>query len=483
MAQQTLTASTSHPKSLTTCQGRAAELRERISVIQRETVELEEEIKRQKLSREQSTWIPGLTVAESEDPEALDKHLKHLEAQRAALLDRKSHCVSLEVKTELDTKLQAAERHRDQLNIENNRRKVLYERLRFVSDRLSSWEEEKQQVPLEELLGSMLENIRLTNVRDDDVRSIDAELFEDDEPTGVDESKLLTDHLDRFIELFDSAQYEEAALLAARSPRGVLRNLNTMEMFKGVKGPPGSLPPLLLFFQAQLMTALAGEGLSADLSLQLVLCVLQHGDTQLVTHAVTNNKLTFSEELGDILVEHAQKNPAVANMCLTLATVIYEACRLDRKTALSMCRRGLLHSATEFMNHCKDLTFEDCMWVLCRSSSLSLLQLLTEPQRGQAAILSVGGACSTLLADPQQQKLALQLLDSFVSRGRGLLEEMILEDSRSTVDVWANVASRCSKLNRADLSLAVLTILLNQSGTRVLSPDLEGARLMEHVFL
>lgn len=38
----------------------------------------------------------------------------------------------------------------------------------------------------------------------------------------------------RFIELFDSAQYEEAALLAARSPRGVLRNLDTMDMFKGV---------------------------------------------------------------------------------------------------------------------------------------------------------------------------------------------------------------------------------------------------------
>ncbi|XP_035520046.1 clathrin heavy chain linker domain-containing protein 1-like isoform X2 [Morone saxatilis] len=483
MAQQTLAASTSHPKSLTTCQRRAGELRERISVIQRETVELQEEIKRQKSSREQSTWIPGLTVAESEDPEALDKHLKHLEAQRAALLDRKSHCVSLEVKAELDTKLQAAERHRDQLSIENNRRKVLYERLRFVSDRLSSWEEEKQQVPLEELLGSMLENIRQANVRDDDVRSIEAELFEDDEPTGVNESKLLTDHLDRFIELFDSAQYEEAALLAARSPRGVLRNLDTMEMFKGVKGPPGSVPPLLLFFQAQLMTALAGEGLSADLSLQLVLCVLQHGDTQLVTHAVTNNKLTFSEELADILSEHAQKNPAVANMCLTLATIIYEACGLDRKTALSMCRRGLVHSASEFMNRCKDLTFEDCMWILCHSPSLSLLQLLTEPQRGQVAILSVGGACSTLLADPQQQKLALQLLDSFVSRGRGLLEEMILEDNRSTVDVWANVASRCSELNRADLSLAVLTVLLNQSGTRVLSPDLEGARLMEHVFL
>lgn len=34
------------------------------------------------------------------------------------------------------------------------------ERLRFVSDRLSGWEDEKRQVPLEELLGSTLENVR-----------------------------------------------------------------------------------------------------------------------------------------------------------------------------------------------------------------------------------------------------------------------------------------------------------------------------------
>lgn len=64
-------------------------------------------------------------MAESEDPEALDGHLKHLEAQRAALQDRKSRCVSLEVKAELDAELQAAEHRRDQLRTENNTLKVL----------------------------------------------------------------------------------------------------------------------------------------------------------------------------------------------------------------------------------------------------------------------------------------------------------------------------------------------------------------------
>lgn len=64
-------------------------------------------------------------MAESVDLEALDRHLKHLEAQRAALLDEKSHRVSLEVKAELDAELQAAERHRDQLQTKNNQLNVL----------------------------------------------------------------------------------------------------------------------------------------------------------------------------------------------------------------------------------------------------------------------------------------------------------------------------------------------------------------------
>ncbi|KAK5854309.1 hypothetical protein PBY51_015390 [Eleginops maclovinus] len=88
-ARQSMAASMSHPISLMTCQRRAAHLRERIGVIQRETEELQEEMKRQKSSEEQSTWITGLTLADSEDPEALDGHLKLLEAQRASLLQRR----------------------------------------------------------------------------------------------------------------------------------------------------------------------------------------------------------------------------------------------------------------------------------------------------------------------------------------------------------------------------------------------------------
>lgn len=50
----------------------------------------------------------------------------------------------------------------------------------------------------------------------------------------------------------------------------------------------------------------------------------------------------------------------MAAPCLALATDVYEACRLDRKTALSMCRRGLIHSAAEVMTLSEDVTAGLC---------------------------------------------------------------------------------------------------------------------------
>ncbi|XP_051815596.1 clathrin heavy chain linker domain-containing protein 1 isoform X2 [Acanthochromis polyacanthus] len=421
-AQHSQLSSMSQVESLMTCRGRSAQLTNRISLIRTKTAELKELINRLKSRKDQSSWIPGVTVYQSYHLDFLNQHLEELKSHRAALMDTKSRCVPLDVKNKMDAQLQSAKRRREKLNTENQNLRILYKRMKKVCDCLSSWEEEEQKLPLEELISSTLENIRQTDVLDEDARSINAELFESQEPKGLDESALLRAHLDRFMELFDSAQFEEAAVLAARNPPGVLRNLNTMEMFKGVSGPPGSVPPSLLFFRALLISVQTGGELLADLSLQGVICALQQGDLRLVVFAVTQNKLTLSEELGDVLTEHAQRNPSMADTCLTLATIVYEACRLHRKSALSMCRRGLIHGAAEFMKHRSDVT-------------------------------------------------------------AGVLQEVILEDNGSSVDVWVDVASLCSGLNRADLSRAVLSVLVEQSGTRILSPDLQGAELMEHIFL
>ncbi|XP_014876200.1 clathrin heavy chain linker domain-containing protein 1 isoform X1 [Poecilia latipinna] len=509
-------AAASHLQSLL---GYAAHITDRTSVLQNQTAELQQEVRRQKATT-QSLLIPGLTVAQSEDPEVLLIHLDHLKTRRDGLLDRKILCGPVEVQTQLTFDLQEAQLHRDRLRAQNQQLMTRFRRLKLVGQRLTVWEESGQTVPLEELLGSVIQNLKEIGpdlqdegptsqsgdelmvmepagsgsgrdppepfttfaVRppggDEESFCIPAELLEEEEPTGLDESKLLRNHLDRFLDLLRSSQYEAAALHAARSP--VLRDSDTMEMFRGVRAPPGSTPPLLLFFRALLVTAATGSQLSAALSLRGVASALQHGDVQLIANAVTLNKLTFTEAVGDALTEHAQRTRGVADLCLALASAVYQACSHHQKTALSMCRRGLVHGAAEVIKR-KQLTAEESLWVLSHAPSLSLLQLLTNADdNGKAAILSVGGTFVSMLADFHRYQLALELLEGFLRRGPDVLATAILEDSSCSVDVWDQVAALCAELDRADLSRAIHSIL---HGPGTWTSDLEGEWVMEHVFL
>ncbi|XP_024153273.1 clathrin heavy chain linker domain-containing protein 1 isoform X2 [Oryzias melastigma] len=462
-------AAATHARSLEICETRAAQLRDRISVLQTETAELQESSRRT-FWGDLGSWVSGLPAARPED---LDRYLQDLQTRRTALLDRKSLSVPLEVHSRLEAELQEVQRRRDRLRADNVRLRLLHERLTFVSDGFRRWTDGGQAVPLEELLASTMKSISSELLHDADGCSAAAALQEDRRQTD--------DHLLRFLQLFGSGRYREAALHAARTPGGILRNPDVMEMFAGVRAPAGVAPPLLLFFQALLVTTATGHRMSTALSLQGVRCALQHGRLQLAVHAVTQDKVSFTEDLGDVLSEHAQKDVGGADLCLALATVVYEACGRTRKAAVSMCRRGLVHNAAELLRRSADLTAEDYMWVLRRSPSLPLFQVLSDHSRGCSAILPVGVACRALLADPDHQQVALQLLDGFLSAE--VLESVVLQDSGSTVDVWDTVASLCSGLGRADLSRAVRAVLLDQEGTRVLSPDPEGARLTQHIFM
>ncbi|XP_008428688.1 clathrin heavy chain linker domain-containing protein 1 isoform X3 [Poecilia reticulata] len=465
--------------------GYAAHITDRTSVLQNQTAELQQEVRRQKATT-QNLLIPGLTVAQTEDPEVLLIHLDHLKTRRDGLLDRKILCGPVEVQTQLTFDLQEAQLHRDHLRAQNQQLMIRFRRLKLLGQRLTVWEESGQTVPLEELLGSVIQNLQeigpdlQDESGDEESFRIPAELLEEEEPTGLDESKLLRNHLDRFLDLLRSSQYEAAALHAARSP--VLRDSETMEMFRGVRVPPGSTPPQLLFFRALLVTAATGSQLSAVLSLRGVASALQHGDVQLIANAVTLSKLTFTEAVGDALTEHAQRTGGVADLCLALASAIYQACSHHQKTALSMCRRGLVHGAAEVIKK-KQLTTEESLWVLSHAPSLTLLQLLTKADdNGEAAILSVGGTFASMLADFHQYRLALELLEGFLKRGPDVLAMAMLEDSSCSVDVWDQVAALCAELDRADLSQAIHSIR-HEPGPGPWTSDLEEQWLMEHVFL
>ncbi|KAI4891069.1 hypothetical protein NFI96_002406 [Prochilodus magdalenae] len=427
------------PTSLMYCQRRAAQLQERIAFIQRDTAAIQAKMKRLQEYRknlrdsEQPNasddraqnpvgQIPGLEFSDYLNPEALEEHLRFLEQKRADFLSKKtSQYVPVQVKHELDIKLKTILNQQDELDFENNK-------------------------------------LRL-----------------------------------RFSALFEVGEYEAAAYHAVKSPHGVLRNMDTVERFKSVTVYEGELPPVLLFFQALMISVQPGKHLPGEvLSLEGVRCALQQGCLDLSPDMSTDNstdhqraviaKLTYSEELGDVICSHGDKDPRVADTCLALGHIVYTACGVLRKAALSMCRRGLTSGALELIYRHRDFTVEDCMFVLRGCPSLALMQDFTQLYEDKPALLSVGFVCHSLLYSDLED-LAFQLLQKIYDRGHGALVKAILDDVMCNVESWSEVAARCEQRERPQLAQEIISTLLSQPGAMCLLQEQDSAKLMEHVFM
>ena len=104
----------------------------------------------------------------------------------------------------------------------------------------------------------------------------------------------------RFNNLFNAAQYNDAAKVAATAPKGILRTAQTIQRFQQVTPQPGQTSPLLQYF-----SILLDKGqLNKYESIELCKPVLQQGRKQLMEKWLKEDKLECSEELGDLVKPH-----------------------------------------------------------------------------------------------------------------------------------------------------------------------------------
>ena len=120
----------------------------------------------------------------------------------------------------------------------------------------------------------------------------------------------------QFQQLMSNGNYQKAIELAATSPQGVLRNLDTMNALR----PINNGQVLFQYFQILLKRG----NLNAIESIELVKPILQKGAAQGLDHIknwIQQNKLTESEELGDLL----------KNTNVKFALAIYHKCKIHDK--------------------------------------------------------------------------------------------------------------------------------------------------------
>lgn len=60
--------------------------------------------------------------------------------------------------------------------------------------------------------------------------------FEEEDPSKEKEAEMMLEYIERFNELLEEHKYEEAAIHAANSPKGILRTPETLHRFQGKHG-------------------------------------------------------------------------------------------------------------------------------------------------------------------------------------------------------------------------------------------------------
>ncbi|XP_018326651.1 clathrin heavy chain [Agrilus planipennis] len=190
----------------------------------------------------------------------------------------------------------------------------------------------------------------------------------------------------KFQTLFQSGQYAEAAKVAANAPKGILRTPSTIQMFQQVPTPAGQNSPLLQYFGI-----LLDQGqLNMYESLELCKPVLLQGRKQLLEKWLKEEKLTCSEELGDLV---KQADP-------TLALSVYLRANVPAKVIQSFAETGQFQ---KIVIYAKKVSYTPDYIFLLRQV------MRTNPDQGAAF-------ASMLVADEEPLADINQIVDIFMEQ-------------------------------------------------------------------
>ncbi|XP_075719145.1 clathrin heavy chain linker domain-containing protein 1 isoform X1 [Rhinoderma darwinii] len=486
----------SEPTTLMYYRKRAAELEDRIDIINKDSVRIKNQLQklldqkrvktppREDIGPPQSkinptALIPGMTIEDSLNLAALIKYLQLLEDKKCALkADMKTKYVPIQRKQELDMKLSIALQEKEKVEFINQRLLDSYRKKRVIADTISSWSRSDKSLSLYETLAQMA--TKENEIKDD---AASANVFEDLDPRKSREAEALLEYVERFNELFVNGQYKAAAVYAAHSPRGILRNMETMERFRAVIIGKDDFSPLMMFFEALLeSSSLAKHPVNAALTLEAIRCALSYDKMELVVHWVTQQRITFSEALGDVILDYGEREPYHKVTCLALAQLIYRKCSSLRKAALCMCLQSQIQGALDYTYQSKRFLLDDYLFLLKKCPTAELINGLTKEWNGKPAALSVGQAVLSLLCTDHKE-YGFQLLESIYQCGEAALEQVILNDVVCTPEGWVEIAEECSSNDYRKLSEKIMSIVISQDGVVEISPKDEDAKIMEHVYL
>ncbi|XP_036291249.1 clathrin heavy chain linker domain-containing protein 1 isoform X1 [Pipistrellus kuhlii] len=435
------------------------------------------EVKHFPFSKDPSKPIPGMILEESFNLDALNKYMKHLEDKYEEIKQLMSKkYVPLQRKADLEEEMIVIVKRHEVANSLNKELEFSHRRLQIVSYALTSWSKSDESSSFEDLVKQIEEIHGLHGSQ-----SFIEELMEDD-PGKAKEAEVLLSYIERFNQLISLGEYEKAACFAAKSPRGILLNMGTVNKFKAAGKIKGKPFPLLSFFEAIFTTSHANRHpIDAELTLEGIKCGLSEKRLDLVIHWVTQEKLTFSEEAGDMICDYGDQDNYNKAKCLALAMIIYSECKLFNKIILCLCKQDQLPAAMEYIQQLKDYTYDDLMQLIKLCPHYGLIQCLTKEWKGKPPLLSFGLTILYLFS-VDMKKVGIKLLHELNRSGKDAIENLIINDPFCSLENWQEMASICSQNGFDRLCDEIISTLRSQAGVTEISEEDDTVNLMEHVF-
>ncbi|XP_065747443.1 clathrin heavy chain linker domain-containing protein 1 isoform X2 [Phocoena phocoena] len=286
----------------------------------------------------------------------------------------------------------------------------------------------------------------------------------------------------RFNELISLGEYEKAVYFAANSPRRILQNIGTVSKFKAVGKTRGKPFPLLLFFEAIFSISHAFKHpVDAELTLEGIKCGLSEKRLDLVINWVTQERLTFSEEAGDVIFDYGEQDTYNKAKCLALAQIIYSECGLHKKALLCLCKQNQIQRAMEYIQQFKDFTSDDLMQLIKLCPHTELIQCLTKEWNGKPPYLSFGLAVLHLFS-VDMKKVGIKLLQEINKDGKDAVEHLMINDPFCSLEKWQELANICLQNGFDKLSNDIMSVLRSQAGVTEISEEDDKVNLMQHVF-
>ncbi|XP_066282329.1 clathrin heavy chain linker domain-containing protein 1-like [Branchiostoma lanceolatum] len=476
-----LKATAAEPTTVVNYRRRAEELQQKMSVIQRDNARLAAELDRVRAAREamlkkdeddKSTQkprrtdfrpIPGLSLEESTDVKTLSRYHAKLEHQLKELhVSRNTKYAPKVKKQELKDTLTKQVNMRHHLADRTVRLKNRCQKLKVAVEVAEIY---KENPPENHSMSDLITMALTTQSMGFAFKGVSGQRdtpfsFEDDDPNKEKEAEMLLEYIDKFHELFDEQCYQDAAIHAANSPKGILRTPETMAKFKAV-----GTEALLAYCEALMSSVSALSHLpSPEVCLECVRCALSQHRLDLVTHWIAQNSLLLTEEIANALCEYADQNPLSSPVCLALAQAVFTAIQAHRQVAVCMCRQGKVYNMVEYAHGTGTFHKADWAHVLQTCPSLELARSLIRPYNDQPPALQLGQAVSTLLQTEDYMtglKLLQETHDKFpAGSSSGSLHHAVFDDRTTTYESWLHIAETAEQHGYEDVGLELLTTII-----------------------